>query len=241
MLFLSVLDGYFASLSHFTPLLLFFMSFRYSVTVGLPKILGFRWIHIGSPLWKNKFSASFQKKNFFKKLQSSVSITSDSIFEALRPIWASKKQLARFYPCGRTLQCLAHFVPPGTRGTKWTDSKTEPRLFADLTEASQAPDKCSLALLAAFRVPYNTWKLRFGKVGSFRTPQVGSFRRGFWSISHPMFQGGYEMSWALQIRISLNTLFRNRDFFIIRRRRSVWILFIPREKVSSVLFRELLL
>ena len=98
-----------------------------------------------------------------------------------------------------TQQCLAHFVPPGTRGTKWTDSKTEPRLFSDLTEASQAPDKCSLALLAAFRVPYNTWKLRFGKVGSFRTPQVGSFRRGFWSISHPMFQGGYEMSWALQI------------------------------------------
>ena len=42
------------------------------------------------------------------------------------------------------------------------------------------------------------------------------------------------------IQISLNTLFRNTDFFITEKR-SVWISFIPREKVSSVFFRELLL
>ena len=88
------------------------------------------------------------------------------------------------------LQCPCHFLPPGTRGTKWTEGKTEPRLFSDLAEASLAPTKWSLALFAPFRVPYNLSKLRFKKFGSFRTPQVGPFRRGIRFISHPKFQGG---------------------------------------------------
>ena len=88
------------------------------------------------------------------------------------------------------LQCPCHFLPPRTRGTKWTEGKTEPRLFSDLAEASLAPKKWSLALFAPFRVPHNLSKLRFKKFGSFRTPQVGPFRSGIRFISHPKFQGG---------------------------------------------------